>query len=97
MIKEFRGSDSEYIDWIRKHPAGFVLNADAPPSTRVHKIHEAACRLISDARNGTAGGFTERRYMKVWASTAEELTDWAKMEPRGKVPGRCTRCGSGSP
>lgn len=90
------GDDPKYLAWIAEHADGFVLNTRRLiPRPGYMALHRATCRTIGtltgDAR---PGGFTERTYRKVCATTPSELSRWVRDHgrPDGSFSKRCSVC-----
>lgn len=91
----FRGIDAAYQSWLAENPGGFVLNARRrlPPSYMV--LHRARCHTIRNyTRTAPGGAFTERGYVKICATTRDELRKWVKNFGRrdGSFSKICSLC-----
>jgi hypothetical protein len=64
-------SESDYLNWTRDHPVGFVVNAPRP-SPRGMKLHGASCGTI----NGEGKNLIGKDYFKVCSENKEALIDW---------------------
>jgi len=93
MVKEFRGDDAGYLDWLATHPDGYVLNVRRNASPDYVVLHRASCGSISN-RALAPGAYTERGYRKICADTAEGLRTAAAREgrPDGSFSRRCGLC-----
>ncbi len=81
--QEFSNDEQGYLDWIRSHPHGFVLNMKRSKNPNYMVLHKAGCRQISQySKNADRGGFTERGYIKVCASDVPSLCDWVRQHDR---------------
>jgi len=66
--------DQAYLDWMREHPHGYVLNMKRVEGDRYASIHRSGCAHIRVLRNVSAvGGFTRGSVFKVGADTLQEL------------------------
>jgi hypothetical protein len=84
----FRSMEQEYIEWLGRHPRGFVVNAQRNPKPGYLQLHRAWCKWIYDAGKAP-GAYTERAYIKVCAPTREPLERWAR-ELDGQLGTRCS-------
>lgn len=64
----FVTNNEEYLDWLKAHPQGFVLNSYKSPSPNYLILHRAQCPTIQD-KIGDA-------YIKVCAENIEGLWEW---------------------
>ncbi|MEZ9896613.1 HNH endonuclease [Vibrio breoganii] len=74
---EIIGDDQFYLNWLVRNPDGYVVNCrTTKDSYRV--LHRSTCRHISLlSSSASSGGFTERHYIKVCATTVEALKKWS--------------------
>lgn len=96
LVLEFINNDSEYLEWIKNHPEGYVINTSKSKTPSYMILHRAYCSLISEySETRKKGGFTEREYIKVCADNLEMLHTW--LRSHGRLHGRfssecaCTR------
>jgi hypothetical protein len=66
----FLRNDAGYLEWLAKHPAGFVINTYATPSPGYVRLHHASCLSISRLQPG-ATTFTAGQYSKICGGRAE--------------------------
>jgi hypothetical protein len=95
QMKEFDGNDAQYQIWLRQHHEGFVLNRLRGKSDSYLVLHRATCPTISTYNKmARPGGFTERKYIKVCATSIEPLKAYARTIGRsdGSFSGKCSRC-----
>jgi len=89
-VKVFEHDDEKYLAWINEHPDGFILTSSKslyPPHT---VIHRASCNKIKTLTgNAKPGGFTERDYIKVYATSVSLLKAWVLQK---RVDGDCREC-----
>ncbi len=71
MAMLFKEDDSGYLRWLKGSPSGFVINLRRVPNVRYAVLHRASCNLIGHVRR-PEGAYTERGYIKLCASSAEE-------------------------
>jgi predicted dithiol-disulfide oxidoreductase (DUF899 family) len=80
---DFVDDDAGYLAWLRKHPAGFVVNCYRKPTPDYLKLHLASCWKITTL---TARGTTwTKDYRKVCADAVAELEHWAAWNVGGEV------------
>jgi hypothetical protein len=86
----FSDDDDGYEQWLRDHPAGFVVNTRRSPTARYINLHRVRCSHVSVLQAGysrwTSGG-----YSKVCADSARELDEWCR-DRVGALPGRGCVC-----
>jgi 5-methylcytosine-specific restriction endonuclease McrA len=75
-VKVFDSGDEPYKKWLQNHPEGYVLNTRRSPDTTYVIFHRSGCSEITKIKTGEAGGFTERKYIKVCAEETEPLAQW---------------------
>ena len=75
-MHEFSDDDVGYTNWIKDHPAGFVLNVRSAPSQSYAVLHRTSCPSISRLRDD--GAYTSRGYRKVTADTVDELRHYVR-------------------
>jgi len=92
MIQEFIDRDADYLEWVDKHPEGFVLNMRRSPSPEYLVLHRASCSTISGQRD--VGAYTSRDYRKAVALEIAELSWLARKYGRrnGTFSKICMRC-----
>ena len=86
--------DAEYLAWVTKHPAGFVLNVRAERDDPDYFVlHRASCGTISSSSRDQ-GAYTERAYKKVCSTDLDELRHWVRVHgrPDGSFSNRCGKC-----
>ena len=86
----FVNDDSGYLDWIDRHPDGFVVNTYRTPNPQYLLIHRASCHSISK-KTSPDYTWTEGGYLKACASAYDELDRWARREVGGELKA-CTLC-----
>jgi hypothetical protein len=94
-IKEFAGNDRSYLDWLARCPSGYVINTDKKKSPTYMILHRANCIKIGRyLGKGEPGGFTERKYVKVFGDTIQELSAWVRANGRsdGSFSKKCAFC-----
>lgn len=92
---EFTNNDQIYLDWVAKNPRGFVVNTSRNKRLNYRVLHSADCSYIKELKGkSTAGGFTERGYIKVCAENIIGLIRWTKIEgePSGAFTKECGSC-----
>ena len=82
-VEVFDSGDEPYFEWLDEHPKGYALNTGRSPKTTYAVVHRSTCSDVSRIKTGEAGGFTERKYIKVCAEETEPLVRWMlKNRPR---------------
>jgi hypothetical protein len=84
----FRDDDAGYLEWLRAHPGGFVLNAARRPRPDYLVLHRANCRTIT--AQPARGDVWTSSYIKICGDD-DALERWAEMTI-GALPRRCPRC-----
>ena len=88
----FLDDDGRYLEWLRKHPDGFVVNAARRPRADYLILHRANCHTISGTP-ARGSRWTTGDYLKACATAEAELRAWARDETKAEPTG----CGSCSP
>jgi hypothetical protein len=92
-VKKFEPDDEKYLAWINDHPDGFILTSSKslyPPHT---VIHRASCDKIKTLKgNAKPGGFTERNYIKVYATSEIILENWVSKMRIDGFSRKCSTC-----
>jgi hypothetical protein len=83
-------NESNYLNWIKQHKDGFVLNTRSNDSPTYNVIHRARCSCVSSkAKNVPFGGFTQRSYKKI---CHERLDSLINNQLKGKDYQLCQKC-----
>ncbi|MES1993539.1 MAG: hypothetical protein V4457_08115 [Pseudomonadota bacterium] len=92
-VMVFEPDDKKYLAWINEHQEGFVLTSSKslyPPHT---VIHSASCHKIKVLTgNAKPGGFTERGYIKVYATNVGALERWVREKRTDASARECSLC-----
>jgi len=83
-VTVFDSGDEPYFKWLDEHPEGYVLNTGRSHKTTYAVFHRSTCSDVSSIKTGEAGGFTERKYIKVCAEKPKPLVGWM-LEHRPKA------------
>lgn len=88
----FDSTDDKYLDWMKFHREGFVLNTTRHESSYA-MLHKSGCHHISTyTKQYAANAFTSENYIKICSDTAADLEAWTeKNRPRAKL-GSCQTC-----
>lgn len=78
-----------YLDWVRAHPEGFVLNLRDRADSNYVVLHRAKCWTISDSTKAD-GAYTERSYRKGGAISVDDLRTIARQE--GRIDRSFSKC-----
>lgn len=91
---EFTGDDASYLRWLEEHPDGFVINTSRQRTPKYMVLHKAICGLIKSTNGVAAGGFTQRGYVKICATSLGVLTKWVinHGRPDGSFTQACGIC-----
>lgn len=86
-VDRYVDDDPGYLDWVARHPDGFVLNTGRTPAPSYLMLHRARCGTITGrpARGTTFTG----DYTKVCGSR-DELETFAQQQ--GGLPQPCGTC-----
>jgi len=94
----FANEDQAYLDWISKHPDGFVLNISRIGRNDTNVcLHRATCVSIGAKGNLASENARTEPYQKVWCVTKKPLADWAKRAKKLTKPFPEYECSSCSP
>lgn len=86
--------NQQFLDWLKDHPNGYVLNTYLNPSPNYMMLHTAGCSWWREDYDNDKGAFTDK-YSKVVAESIYELQEWMKNNGRsdGNFTGTgCKRC-----
>jgi hypothetical protein len=87
-VTPFKDEEAAYLDWIDRHPFGYVVNTERTPRPSYLKLHSAKCPHISNPRE--PGAYTERQYIKFCSTSRPALEQWAEEEIGGHLGTHCT-------
>lgn len=97
-VETFDSDDTGYIDWLERHPDGYVVNTRQVIDPEYLVLHQSGCSSIRKypKMEENPGGFTERRYRKICATSHSELKNYlvhltGNSSPFSKV---CVKCDS---
>ena len=80
----FDKGDEPYLQWMKDHPHGFVLNTASGVSTWFLMFHHANCPHISGyTKSQEKGAFTQRNYVKACSDDPSNLIAWAASQRKG--------------
>lgn len=77
-IKHWQSNDTEYENWVRENPQGFVANTHQEPNLKYFKIHRATHQLPDRSNPGSESPRTGNIYSKITAENFEELVKWVQ-------------------
>jgi len=84
-------NDSEYFEWMKSNPSGFVINGELNPTTKDYVIHKAGCWHIAD--EDPRFTYTIDGKLKICSTQLAAVTDWLKWNrPNGGNYRGCGRC-----
>lgn len=89
----FDDDDASYLDWVKAHPGGYVLNVRDRPDPHYVVLHRAMCKTISRDLTNPAG-YTGASYRKIVAGTKDALRRGAVQHGRldGTFSSECAHC-----
>ena len=92
MIR-FEHDDPGYLDWVNRHPEGYVLNVRDRPYPQYVVLHRATCKTVSRGLFNPAG-YTGGSYRKAVTKTKDGLRDVSIQNGRvdGSFSKECARC-----
>jgi len=94
-VQEFAEDDASYQAWLRRHPAGYIINTPRSKPANYMVLHRASCSTIGDYNKmARPGGFTEREYIKICATDLAGLRAWVRQHgrPDGSFSSICSLC-----
>ena len=86
----FVDADAAYIDWLEKHPLGYVINTYRRPHPDYLILHRATCKSISRTAT-TPIAWTSGDYIKTCADSIPDLAAWCRVVTGG-APSLCGQC-----
>jgi hypothetical protein len=88
-VSRFQDDDDGYLNWLREHPGGLVVNCERQPRASYLKLHRATCAFISGTPSN--GRSWTGPYIKVCALDALNLAAWTQ-RGTGATPQACAVC-----
>ena len=85
----FVDQETEFRDWRRNNPSGYILNTTRRGSANYLKLHAATCWTISGEPR--QGKYWTKDYSKVCAPDRQEIDKWVDQQ-FGTVPRPCPFC-----
>ena len=77
--QEFSRDEQHYLEWLRLHPDGLVINTTKSKNPDYMVLHCAWCgKMRRLSKNAAPGGFTEREYIKICSSDRASLQAWVR-------------------
>lgn len=74
-MHEFVNDEMGYINWVSKHPMGYVLVSHNPPNFNYLTTHRADCYCINPAKAPHKENWTKNN-IKVCGDSLAELQPW---------------------
>lgn len=94
----FVDNDLGYQEWVKAHPAGFVINTYRADSSKYAALHRSGCHSITVyTAVREPGAFTCNNYRKVCADSIEALQEWLKTQGRPDGSFTSEKCSSCKP
>jgi 5-methylcytosine-specific restriction protein A len=92
-VREFVESEQEYLDWLKGHPTGFVINSWNPASGKYLVLHSSQCKTICKPKKGAHPAcFTGNGYFKICAEEVKQLHGWIVANGFTDFSSHCQRC-----
>lgn len=88
-MRRFSKDDAGYVEWLAKHPDGYVLNTYAHVTSAYLILHRASCRTVN--RPLASGRSWTQAYGKACSDDRAEIETWASRET-GKQVTPCGLC-----
>ena len=85
MPIRFIDNDEDYLQWVKTHFNGYVVNSYRNPTPSYLILHCATCGSISSEK---IRNYTTTSYIKTCSEDRAELEDWA----RNTVDGQLSEC-----
>jgi 5-methylcytosine-specific restriction endonuclease McrA len=94
MVAEvFANREKDYLSWVKRTPKGYVLTTTRKIPLGYMSLHRASCGKISAyTRDMARGAFTERKYIKVCASSPQSLIAWIQSQGGAGFSMQCKFC-----
>ena len=83
VLETYIDDDAGYLNWVKRHPIGYVLNTTRPPLPNFLILHLASCRAVS-GRAGL-GNYWTAESVKVCSLDKSALISWAQQEAGGEI------------
>ncbi|CAG0994642.1 Ribonuclease 3 [Methanosarcinales archaeon] len=88
-IEQFKDDDKGYLNWIKNHSVGYVVNCNRQPNPNYLILHRADCNTICGIP--AKGKFWTKDYIKICSLNPNELENWAQKQYEGELQ-RCPIC-----
>ena len=85
----FVDQETEFRDWRKDNPNGYILNTTRVPSDKYLILHTARCWSISG--EPARGRYWIKDYSKVCAPDRREIDEWVERQ-FGTAPRLCRFC-----
>lgn len=98
MVSEtqvFDSGDAPFLEWMKDHPDGYVLNTERRVTSTVTFLHRSGCHHLTGLVSGQGpDGYTQRKYIKVCSEDASLLLAWCLRERTnsGGIRRYCKTC-----
>jgi hypothetical protein len=86
----FKDDDRGYLEWVARHPQGFVVNSERQPRPSYLRLHRAICATITGTP--ARGNRWTAEYIKICSDNLAELEAWARGQTGGELH-PCPSCG----
>lgn len=83
--EEFDSGDEPFLEWMERHPEGYVLNVKRKSSSGFAVFHDSQCSHISGVLSShRSDAHTRHKKIKVCAEETEPLVEWlTENRPKG--------------
>lgn len=88
----FRDGEDAYLNWLKAHPEGLVVNAERDPSPGYLPLHRTTCWTINERNSAMAPGAFTKDYIKVCALDHETLLRWIAEQGGESFTDYCSKC-----
>lgn len=88
-IEQFKDDDKGYLNWIKNHSVGYVVNCNRKPNPSYLILHRADCNTICGIP--AKGKFWTKDYIKICSLNPNELENWSQKQFEGKLQ-HCPLC-----
>lgn len=93
FTNKFGEGDAPYLEWLKNHQDGFVLQTKAHPDPDYMNLHSAKCKSISKVTSSKkASPFTAAGYIKICSDDPTELFKYAISQGRSIAPHHSRCC-----
>lgn len=89
----FKKNETEYFNWLKGNPNGYVVNTKSHIARSYMALHLAKCSSISKyKKNASPDAFTGKGYIKICADDVNKLLVWIKQNGGDGFTEICSKC-----